>query len=264
MIFSALMYHSIYRNDEELNDLPEEDRPYAISLDNFQQQLNSLVKNNIAVLDPEIFNDTPVDCIKGNSVLLTFDDGHVSFYRYAYPELVKRNMSGIFFVTSELIKERKDFCSWCQLKEMSDNGMSIQSHGKTHKFISDLNPEEAHDELLNSKLTIESELTSTVNLISFPGGRYLKREIENGLNIGYEYFFTSNEGLNLFNDCAKNHVVKRLAMRCTTSLDEFLKLSKGSFVVIKKRIAIYIVKYAIKKIIGNSVYHFIYKRRRLN
>ncbi len=265
MTISALMYHAIYKDDAELFDLPEEERPYAISLDMFNKQLDSLISNNIDVLKPSSLINVFKDKTKKfqHYVLLTFDDGHSSFFRYAYPELIKRNMSGIFFITSNLIKERKDFCSWIQLQEMSDNGMSIQSHGQTHKFLSDLGDIESNLELSESKATIEYQLNSKVTSISFPGGRYSQREIKKGLECGYEFFYTSEEGVN--NHCfLETRVIKRLALRKTTSLTEFLKLSKANHLLIIKRIAIYRIKKLIKTVIGNGLYHLLYKRRGIN
>lgn len=261
MTVSALMYHALYSSNSELRGISEEDKPYAISLATFKQQLDLLIENNIHVLNPDVFNDFTLMSTNEHYALLTFDDGHASFYHYAYPELVKRGMAGIFFVTSDLIKNREDFCNWKQLKEMSSNGMCIQSHGKTHNFISGMNSHEAREELLDSKTTIEDELELKVRLISFPGGRYSKRDIKIGIELGYEFFFTSNEGVNKNLD---KNTIKRLALRSTTEFNEFLKLSKGDFFLINKRIVIYRIKNLIKKIIGNNLYHFIYKRYRLN
>ncbi|VAW92010.1 hypothetical protein MNBD_GAMMA22-2533 [hydrothermal vent metagenome] len=265
MTISVLMYHAIYADDVELFNLPEEDRPYAISLEMFKKQLNLLTSNKIKVLKPAKIANAYKNRDKGSQhfVLLTFDDGHVSFFKYAYPELVKRSMSGVFFITSNLVKERKNFCSWIQLQEMSDNGMSIQSHGQTHKFLSDLDGAESRNELSESKSTIEYELNSNVTSISFPGGRYSKREISMGLECGYQFFYTSQEGLNN-NSFLKTRIIKRLALRNTTSLTEFLKLSRGDSILIIKRIAMYRIKKIVKMLIGNSFYHLLYKRRRVS
>lgn len=259
MTVSVLMYHALYLDDSELAEIAEEDRPYAISCDMFQKQLDLLIDNNIEVLDPlTLLNDSGTG--DKHSVLLTFDDGHESFYRYAFPELKKRSMQGIFFVTSELIKQREDFCTWLQLKEMTEHGMSIQSHGKTHKFISDLDSDEAREELAVSRNEIEKELGVSVNSISFPGGRYTKREIKHGIELGYDLFFTSNEGVNEFISGSGCNIIKRLALKKSTNLKEYLSLSKGNFFLIKKRIVIYKLKFLIKKLLGNSLYHVLYKR----
>ncbi len=263
MTISAFMYHAIYANDFELFDMPEEDRPYAISLDVFKKQLDILISNKINVLNPNSLIKISKDKVLKHYVLLTFDDGHISFFKYAYPELVKRNMSGIFFITTDLIKERKNFCSWLQLQEMSDNGMSIQSHGQTHKFLSDLGDVESKIELNESRSTIEYELNSKVTSISFPGGRYSHREIKIGLECGYDFFYTSQEGVNN-NSFLETRIIKRLALRSSTSLTEFLKLSNGDYLLITKRIALYKIKKIIKMVIGNGLYHLLYKRRRLN
>ncbi len=257
------MYHALYSDDSELAAISEEERPYAISCNMFQKQLDLLIKNSIPVLNPVTFSiSSNVD--DKHAVLLTFDDGHESFYRHAFPELKKRNMQAIFFVTSDLIKQRDDFCSWLQLKEMSDNGMSIQSHGKTHKFISDLVLSEAINELSESKNDIEKELNVSVNSISFPGGRYTQREITEGVELGYKLFFTSREGVNDQISGSGSFVIKRLALKNTTNLTDYLSLSKGNNFLIIKRITIYQVKHLIKKLLGNSLYHILYKRGQSN
>lgn len=260
MTISVLMYHSLYDNEIEFNEIPEEDRPYAISLDVFKQQLNLLVKNNILVLNPFDFFDEIKN--KKHSVLLTFDDGHKSFYEYVYPELLNHGFTGIFFVTSDLIENRQDFCSWHQLKEMAKSGMSIQSHGKTHKFISELPEQEAILELYDSKCTIEEKIDENVTSISFPGGRYTSREIENAFNMGYKVLFTSEEGLNNYNSCKNTIIVKRLALRNTTILSEFLSLASGNYFTIKRRVFIHAAKKIVKQLVGNNFYHIIYRRFR--
>jgi len=256
--FSTLMYHALYANEEELSLIDQEDRPYAISMSEFCAQLDLLNSNNIDVLSPEEVFKATSDEFKNSSVLLTFDDGHSSFYHHAYPELKKRNMSAIFFITTDLIDKKQEFCDWSQLKEMHESGMSIQSHGKTHKFISDLDAESAFTELQLSKNIIEKNVGNNVTSISFPGGRYQGRDIANGLRAGYKLFFTSDIGTGIKGK--HQNIIPRLALKGATSRNKFLLLARGNTIEIYKQKIINGLKKILKLIVGNRLYHELYRR----
>jgi len=256
--FSTLMYHALYANEEDLSLIDQEDRPYAISISEFCAQLDLLNRNNIDVLSPEVVYQTTSDKFKNNSVLLTFDDGHSSFYHYAYPELKKRNMNAIFFITTDLIDKKQEFCDWAQLKEMHESGMSIQSHGKTHKFISDLDTESAFTELQLSKDIIEKNVGNNVTSISFPGGRYQARDITNGVKVGYKMFFTSDIGTGIKGNNRK--IIPRLALKGLTSRNKFLLLAQGNSIEIYKQKIVNNLKTLLKLMVGNRIYHELYRR----
>ena len=116
---------------------------------------------------------------------------------------------------------------------MHDSGMSIQSHGMTHKFISDLDAESAYKELQLSKNIIEKNVGNNVSSISFPGGRYQRRDITNGIKVGYKMFFTSDIGSGINGDNQK--IIPRLALKGKTSRNKFLLLAKGNLVEIYKQ-----------------------------
>jgi len=62
------------------------------------------------------------------------------------------------------------FMSWTQLKEMSDNNMTIGAHSHTHKIFSTLSKTELDFELTESKSLIESALKTSVSSLSYPIG----------------------------------------------------------------------------------------------
>jgi biofilm PGA synthesis lipoprotein PgaB len=83
------------------------------------------------------------------AVLLTFDDGYVSFYTRIYPLLKLFNYPAVFALVTQWLevpeggkipygqgfKDRKDFLSWDQVREMADSGlveMAAHSHGLHH------------------------------------------------------------------------------------------------------------------------------------
>ena len=92
-----------------------------------------------------------------NSVVLTFDDGYLDNWVYAYPLLKKYGFKGTIFVNPEFVDPTEEyrpnledvwagkvrseelishgFLSWRELREMEKtNVMDIQSHGMTHTW----------------------------------------------------------------------------------------------------------------------------------
>lgn len=146
----VFMYHSvgIPNNNWKWNFLTT---PYQ----DFEQQLKYLKKNDFSTIDLEqlynhIHNDIP---IPKKSIVLTFDDGYLDNYIFAYPLLKKYGFKGIIFINPEFIDPRKivrkrfdenpkinsrdsiGFLSWEEMKIMeANNVMDIQSHAMTHTW----------------------------------------------------------------------------------------------------------------------------------
>jgi len=92
-----------------------------------------------------------------NSIVLTFDDGYLDNWVYAYALLKKYGFKGTIFVNPEFVDPTEDyrpnledvwaeevrsgelishgFLSWREMREMEKDGvMDIQSHGMTHTW----------------------------------------------------------------------------------------------------------------------------------
>jgi peptidoglycan/xylan/chitin deacetylase (PgdA/CDA1 family) len=95
--------------------------------------------------------------IPANSIVLTFDDGYLDNWVYAYPLLKKYGFKGTIFVNPEFVDSTEDyrhnlgdvwngkvnedeltpfgFLSWPEMREMERCGvMDIQSHAMTHTW----------------------------------------------------------------------------------------------------------------------------------
>lgn len=60
--------------------------------------------------------------------------------------------------------------SWDQLREMHAAGMEVGAHGVSHRILAKLSPGEMAAEVRDSKRTIERELGSPVEVMSYPVG----------------------------------------------------------------------------------------------
>lgn len=84
-------------------------------------------------------------------------------------------------------KNRVSYMSAEQLKELSDKGFEIGSHGTTHSLlIADyMNKEKALNELQKSKQWLEAITGKPVTAYCFPAGRYNAEMIELAKQVGY-------------------------------------------------------------------------------
>jgi len=127
------------------------------------------------------------------AICLTFDDGWLGNYLYAYPILKKFGFMATFFIVTELIGKPL-YMGWEHLKEMLINGMSIQSHTVTHRPLAITDDKEVIFELQKSKETIEKNLGTKVNHLSLPHGLQNGRIWPFAKEIGYKTICTSKVG----------------------------------------------------------------------
>lgn len=107
-----------------------------------------------------------------------------NFY-WAEPENQMKMLNTLF--NSLLQKNRVSYMSAEQLKELSDKGFEIGSHGMTHSLlIADyMNKEKALNELQKSKQWLEAITGKPVTAYCFPAGRYNAEMIELAKQVGY-------------------------------------------------------------------------------
>jgi peptidoglycan/xylan/chitin deacetylase (PgdA/CDA1 family) len=125
------------------------------------------------------------------SLGVTFDDGHQTQFKCAFPALTQHGVNAIFFVTAGFTGSEPDYMSWQQLRELAAAGHEIQAHGWLHRFFTHCSDAELEEELRRPKETIEDRVGRTVDALSFPGGRFDTRVLEACRGAGYRRVFTS-------------------------------------------------------------------------
>jgi peptidoglycan/xylan/chitin deacetylase (PgdA/CDA1 family) len=114
------------------------------------------------------------------AVLLTFDDGYRSMLTVALPWLLRFGYPAVLFIPSDFvggsntfdanIKPEEAICDWDELRELERQGVSVQSHGASHRAFSYLALAEQEEELRRSKATLEAGMGKTVEVLSYPYG----------------------------------------------------------------------------------------------
>ena len=165
------------------------------------------------------------------SVMLTFDDGKASDHDVVLPLLLKHGMTADFFVNPATVG-RPGFVSWRALAEMSAAGMSIQSHGYDHGYLTHLDPVALRHNLYSSRLEIEDRLGVPVTLLAPPGGRMPPRLADKARKLGYTHVLCSKPGL--VSDAHGNAPLPRLAITATLGDLAFRRWIAGNIRAIAK------------------------------
>lgn len=242
----VLMYHGLYEDEAELQTkVNAEDRPYAVSRAAFRRQL-AMIKSSLREC-PDL------------EIVLTFDDGHISNRTMAMPDLVEHGLTGVFFITTGFMREREHFCRVDDIKALHDAGMQVGSHGDSHRFFDDMDEQAMRAELARSRSELESASGAPVCSLSFPGGRYNAMSLQLAEEAGFTELHGSKPGINDSAQHKRRSPLKRVAVRNSTGDDEFLQIIRGNRLHYTRVVAIQSAKQLLRKVLGNRLYHGLYK-----
>ena len=231
-----LNYHGIESHEAEFSWLPGE-RIYALDKSVFQSQFDQLTANGFVSLSLKQLGEwmgkgiasvasPPRDDII-NPLMLTFDDGHISHFKYAAPLLNHKRLKAVFFVSAGIVG-KKDKMGWFHLKQLIREGFEIGSHGMTHIPLTRLSKEKLVNEIGASKQKLEDKLGVPISSFSVPCGFFgpgIRKVAEES---GYQFIFTSQFGVNQAHKRAQTpFCLKRLAIKHGTTLKSFTEMIHG-------------------------------------
>lgn len=232
---------------------------YSILQNDFEMHLKYINENNYNCITVEelyeIIKKRKYENLE-KTLLISFDDGAESDFSVACPLLRKYKIRATFFITSAFI-EKPGYLSISQIKGLLSQGMSIQSHGKTHSFL-DSKKINIYEELLQSKIQLQKLIGKKVDFISAPGGRYDKRTINLAKKAGYLAFFTSNP----YQITIKSEipVIGRSMVKYlnyNTNFMDVVKVTNSKMILSK---ATNYLKRHFRKIIGDKAYQYAWNK----
>jgi len=170
--------------------------------------------------------------IDGRAVAVTFDDGYLDNYVYAYPVLKAYGVKAtVFTVTAwadrateensakgkgELIEDfrrrplthgeakamiekglcRESVMDWEMIEEMRGSGLAkFYSHTMTHKRCDRLSAEGLANELAGSRQALEKRLKGACKYLCWPKGKHTPASVEAAKAAGYTGIFTTVPGV---------------------------------------------------------------------
>jgi peptidoglycan/xylan/chitin deacetylase (PgdA/CDA1 family) len=218
-----LAYHSIGNSVAEVGA-----SLYCVNEARFREQLSYLLNTQYSIP-----NTKPV---------ITFDDGDITNYTKAYPILKEFGMKASFFIIGERVGA-KEYMNWRQIKELKDSGMTIGSHGMTHRILTGLNDRELDYELRQSKRILEENLWCTIDTLSIPRGFCNAKIMSKAKDVHYKTIFTSDN---------------RIVVMADWDIDRFTHAINGKHTVSEKLVKL--LKNSSKRLLGDRSYDLLRTR----
>ena len=166
-----------------------------IQMDVFKKQLKIIENEKITFVHPSNLKENIFSKKKERKILLTIDDGLLSFYENAWPILKSKKIPFVLFVNTREVG-RFNYMNWSQIKELSDeNFVEIGNHSHSHEYLVDEQSTFIKDDILKSIKIFEENLGKNSKFFSYPFGEYsleFKKIIK---DLGFEYAFGQHSGV---------------------------------------------------------------------
>lgn len=199
-----LVYHRLLSKEAaDRLEVPDDEPVYVCYDTRFREQMNYLAENGYTTLDLDEYMDiregrTP---LPAKPVVITFDDGYLSNYTMAYPELRRHGFKATVFVVLEpneyslhRVAGVDAFMGQDQIRELAAGGISIQSHTLTHCVLSELSEADARRELTESREKLAAITGCPVDHIAIPRAGYSRRVRRWVREAGYRTACCNNKG----------------------------------------------------------------------
>ena len=211
----VLMYHHVNPNKGDL---------VTVTPEVFEGQMRCLRDGGYRSLTlDDLVAHLRGGAIPGKSVAVTFDDGWLDNYRFAFPVLRKYGIRATVFLVTDRVaqasrgrpetdpsvpthresmellragEQRRVVLNWDHVREMTACGLvAFHSHTKTHARCDTLSVDGLLGELRGSKEAIEERTGRQCRYICWPYGRTSSEAVETAKEVGYHAAFTAKPGV---------------------------------------------------------------------
>lgn len=148
------------------------DNRYQVSIPDFRAQMETLHELGYTTIPVSRLLDALLEgsTLPEKPIVITFDDGHESVYKQAFPIMEEFGFSGVFYIVANRIYDVPDFVNVEELKEMIAAGWEIGSHSYTHADLT-LNHDSAGYEIGQSKSDLKAALSTDIQTFAYPFGK---------------------------------------------------------------------------------------------
>ncbi|MEG0570898.1 MAG: polysaccharide deacetylase family protein [Oscillospiraceae bacterium] len=229
----VLMYHHILENKNRLGD-------YVISPAQLESDLKFIKEHNFNTISTAQLSAflQDGDALPSNPIMITFDDGYESVYKYAYPLLQKYQMKAVVSIIgryTDLYSDPKtpkhinySHLNWTQLEEMKNSTtFDVQNHSynmhandkKKSRYGIRIIPGESEQHYKESLVDdigglsdkIEDKLHIRPQAFAYPFGALCKQSKPILTQLGFKIIFTCEEKINIIKPCSECPVpIKRI------------------------------------------------------
>ena len=183
----ALMYNRVGTADSA-----------TTKIEAFENHLTYLSTNNYEVLPlPQIVAALQVGAaVPERAVAITFDGGHISIYREAWPRLRALGFTFTVFVATDFIDAGGEtYMSWDQLRELSSSGVVIGTLGASYSHLVTFGKDEAAADIAQANQRLMDEIGAIPELFAYPFGEYSADLQKIIARYGYSAAFGQHSGV---------------------------------------------------------------------
>ena len=182
----SIMYHRFNENKYPSTN---------IQLDIFKKHLEIIKNEGLEFIHPKDFNKELTQKKQTRKVLLTIDDGLLSFYENAWPILKKKEIPFILFVNTREVGSF-NYMNWDQITELyKSENVEIGNHSHSHEYLVEKSSEEIKADIIKSINIFKKKLGENSDFFSYPFGEYsfeFKKIIK---DLGFKYAFGQHSGV---------------------------------------------------------------------
>ena len=166
-----------------------------IRIKDFSEHIKIIEENNIIFINPKNFETNLKNNKLTRKILLTIDDGFLSFYKNAWPLLKEKKIPFILFVSTREVGAY-NYMTWDQIKEISkEDFVEIGNHSHTHEYLADESNDLIREDIAKSISIFKKNLGKNSDFFSYPFGEYsndFKKIIK---DFGFKYAFGQHSGV---------------------------------------------------------------------
>ena len=166
-----------------------------IRIKDFKSHIEYIKDSDLEFLRYEEFLKKINDVNKTKKILLTIDDGFLSFYENAWPFLRDEKIPFIIFVNTESVGA-PGYMNWEQLREISKyNFTHIGNHSHSHDYLVDKSDEEIKRDIKISIDILNKKLKNKTKIFAYPFGEYKNSYKKIVKDLGFDYAFGQHSGV---------------------------------------------------------------------
>ena len=161
-------------------------------------------------------------------VILSFDDGYHDHFTVVMPLLLEAGFTGTFFVISERVDARDpNHLNREQVAIMAAEGMTIESHSRSHRDLAGRDRDLLVFELLGSRETLAAYTGRAPKTVAWPFGSHDGRARQVAREAGYLMAVSTRAGI--LHSNTELHDLARIRINRDLSTSGFASLVRGDW-----------------------------------
>ena len=165
-----------------------------IQMNIFKNQMAIIKNTGYKFYNPNNLNKNFDKPNKEKQILITIDDGFLSFYENAWPYLKKNKIPFILFISTEAVGAN-GYMSWDQIKDVEKEPYAfIGHHSHSHDYLVDLKIDEFIKDIKKASAIFKKNLGYIPVFFSYPFGEY-GEYIKNYISKNFKFAFGQHSGV---------------------------------------------------------------------